>query len=189
MCANIELCEFTPQKIFDVFVDDELVNEGCQSEDDDEDEITSKVVSSSSSSSSSGLTTKKAKTKEEDIKIDEEEMIYSGQWEQLPFVSDKSSWGKAEGERGLRMSFWRPYDSYLEKLILNSSAPTKKSSKKNNSKRSDSSISNIYKSNSIPTTFAIHYTTEDSSAHLDYEDDYEEEEELCTEADTAMKLA
>ena len=37
----------------------------------------------------------------------------TGTWEDIPFVSDSSQWGKAEGERGLFLRMWMPTRDYL----------------------------------------------------------------------------
>ena len=37
----------------------------------------------------------------------------TGTWEDIPFVSDSSQWGKSEGERGLFLRMWMPTRDYL----------------------------------------------------------------------------
>lgn len=81
-----------------------------------------------------------------------------GDWELIPFVSDKSEWGKADDETGLVLSIWIPTSiAALRQAISNDS---------------NSSLSSV----SSSTTFLFHYSNDRAAARLQYEEEEEEEE-------------
>eukprot|EP01038_Epipyxis_sp_PR26KG_P008784 gene8784-11863_t len=114
---------------------------------------------------------------------DEEEL---GEWESIPFVSDKSDWGKSEDETGIYLFMWRPnmdflknYNHFSEQTIMKKKQSKNKNKTKNilnnnkeSSKKSDEAEENIIISNS----FIIRYVDDNSCARLEYEvDNFEDE--------------
>jgi hypothetical protein len=132
-----------------------------------------------------------------------------GQWTLIPFISDKSQWGKTENETGVSLKMYVPHNvQYLARLNQKALTNTATNRLQNGKKQSASSSlkkmqpsgkgsstsssaisgSSAIKGNPVDasmlfklSSFTIEFETNDCAARLEYEDDNEYEDDLMND--------
>lgn len=104
-----------------------------------------------------------------------------GFWQDIPFVTAESDWGKQEDETDLFLRIWTPSLKYLtenknkmgsEKTVKKAGTRTKSKSSCSTSKKEWSDNDKEIECHSVPvSTYQINYTDEESAACLLYDDD------------------
>lgn len=106
-----------------------------------------------------------------------------GEWVTIPFVSNKSEWGKSEDETGLELSQWLPQLSIDEFLdIKNNKSKGAQTIKRRKVSQSHSSHQSAF------TTYSLHYTNEAIAATLEYEEDPDAADNFADEFDNNLDL-
>jgi hypothetical protein len=127
--------------------------------------------------------------------VEEEEDVDDG-WLTIPFVSEKSDWGKDEEEAGLELSLWLPAQQSLTIFHHNKQQQQqqqrqiqKKKSSNHSKKKSTSTSSPLsstpHEISSSPissvtnsyTNFHVHYLSDEVAAKLEYENIDEEDDD------------
>eukprot|EP01033_Poteriospumella_lacustris_P007275 gene7275-5230_t len=101
-------------------------------------------------------------------------------WTMIPFVSDKSQWGKDDAEAGLELYVWMPSVPLpaLHAAQFNRPAPAVKgaSKKRRTDKSIDTTTNELRSSREIPSTctsYRFVFASDDVAAKLEYEEDEE----------------
>lgn len=113
-----------------------------------------------------------------------------GDWQDVPFVTEESDWGKDDDEKELFLRIWTPFRFYLQicakKMIDNRNAMKNSNSKDKKKKltlklNSTADLGSANDELDSITTFVFNYTDEESHAFLLYDDDDDDEcgEEGC----------
>eukprot|EP00597_Dinobryon_sp_UTEXLB2267_P001096 CAMPEP_0170070370 /NCGR_PEP_ID=MMETSP0019_2-20121128/8686_1 /TAXON_ID=98059 /ORGANISM="Dinobryon sp., Strain UTEXLB2267" /LENGTH=363 /DNA_ID=CAMNT_0010278629 /DNA_START=356 /DNA_END=1447 /DNA_ORIENTATION=+ len=101
----------------------------------------------------------------------------AGEWIDIPFVSNKSQWGKGIDEAGIRLHIWMPklpVSELQKRMEMKRSKGVNKVKKANDAQlKSDSANRTI----DDMGTYLLRYCDEYSFAQLEYEDDDEDEAE------------
>lgn len=105
---------------------------------------------------------------------------FLGDWTMIPFVSDKSQWGKDDAEAGLELYVWMPSVPLpaLHAAQFNRPAPAVKgaSKKRRTDKSIDTTTNELRSSREIPSTctsYRFVFASDDVAAKLEYEEDEE----------------
>lgn len=105
---------------------------------------------------------------------------FLGDWTMIPFVSDKSQWGKDDAEAGLELYVWMPSVplAALHAAQFNRPPPAVKgvAKKRRTDKSIDATVSDLRSSQEIPpqcTSYRIVFASDDVAAKLEYEEDDE----------------
>jgi hypothetical protein len=120
-----------------------------------------------------------------------------GEWEEIPFVSDKSEWGKSEDETGLVLYIWLPasVDALQQHLEQNPGGGREKGKGLKKSKAAGAgagagasstkkSAVSTFSGSQLADTFEFHYPDDETAPRLQYE---ENEEGYCMEV-TSMGI-